>query len=48
MFLGRTAVNCCMHTESVLCIDAYSIHTAVHTWVEHNTAVNAGNDHKVA
>ena len=24
------------------------IHTAVHTCVEHNTAVNAGNDHKVA
>ena len=33
-------------------VDPYSaipyIHTYIHTCVEHNTAVNAGNDHKVA
>ena len=34
---------CCMHRECTL---HTRIYTAVHTCVEHHTAVNAGNDHK--
>ena len=33
---------------SAICDDHTYIHTYIHTCVEHNTAVNAGNDHKVA
>ena len=33
---------------SAICDDHTYIHTYIHTCVEHNTAVDAGNDHKVA